>query len=906
MTSLGSARFAHLIYTSFDDGSGSGGGWQVKDMSGDLDPSERDTLTARVSTRFDLQPALERYPTPEAIEGRQRRLMYAEVPGGAAYWHTVEAGTDGSGRPGNVFAHVVLDRAVGDSIPAFRPVQLWMSPSWSMPYGPAATRAATVSSTALPELGTAVTRDEVLAFLTDVSVFRLGVLQVLLDAVAHAWEGGPPVVLLTDSSVSATFWIGAVSFFMSPATSRRFSWSTHDRASAVADNIRRKIHLTVAPDSEKEALEALGGVIVLDSKDDPILGELDDVPHRTHNGVSIEVTPWSMLAQAALSDYATAQSVVELQDAIAVEAGDDGLSPMWPLAIAVLSIPSIEDVRREASRVVSEQRPPGIHPDSRLAELSDRIDAEFAPQSADEAKTALVRAQSQSRDTTVALSDLIRLALRDDEWMSRHPAGEIGAEFAGPAPSALSSDIDALLGELAHLGSDRLVKKVDLAVRILRVAEILVTTNTQAAVNFDLVEQLCQVFEVVAAELMDPLAGPRIVAAVGRRLDERTAEVVVRRALATMPQSREVRFGHRFAEAVIRWLVPSKLEVPELWRIPDLTDGLDNSYDVAMFSECVYSALMRDWASPAERAHVRAHAGLAVWGVLDDQRQRADPGDRSEDLRELCRLNTLSLADVATLFKVFGNLVPLEAARHSVVHEEASASLGIVLAYLTGARYQPSNASGGGDADEVTLAWGALRGLADWSDLTRQDVVDFIDTYFAPIMNDYDGFFGRNSEAKELAQDLSRKLGLLFSVARSLGRDVSVYSVECCSYLEATAESQPVQLRGLMTRGIVDVSRLAGKSFVDFVGQRHSRAQGQYSGEDNFISDLVRKRLYTGPSDAESLRDAMWPLVREMPARDAEMIFDAYPRYVREWLELRGIRQPVSDTGSGGERGSQW
>ncbi|MDJ0362437.1 hypothetical protein [Rhodococcus sp. H29-C3] len=906
MTPSAPTRFAHLIYTSFDDGSGSGGGWQVKDVSGDLDPAERDALTAWVSTRFDLQPVLERYPTPEAIEGRERRLMYAAVPGGAAYWHIAEAGTDGSGRPGNIFAHVVLDRAIDDPIPAFRPIQLWLSPSWSMPYGPAATRSAVVSSTSLPEPGSAITREKVLAFLTDVRVFRLGVLQVLLDAVAHAWEGGPPVVLLTENSESGTLWIGAVSFFMSPATSRRFNWSTHDRAGAVVENIGRRVHLTVAPDSEKESLQALSGIVVLDSQDDPILGVLDGVPHRTHHGVSVEVTPWSMLAQASLSDYATALSVVELQDAIAEEAGGEGLSPMWPLAIAVLSFPSLEDVKREASRVVSEHRPGSLLPESRLAEVSDEIDAEFAPQSAVEAMAALIRSKSHGRNTTGALSSLIRLAVRDDEWMSLHPAGEIGAEFAGLAPSVFSTDISALLGELSGLACDRFAKKADLTVRLLRIADVLVATNADAAVSFDLVEQLCQVFENVAAELMDPAAGPRIVATVGRRLDERTLRLVVRRTLATMPRLREVRFGHRFSVEVIRWVAPSKLDVPALCQIADEKNQLEYPYDVALFLEYVYSTLMLDWASPPERAHVREYAGLAVWGILDDQRERADPSDRSEDLRALCRLNALSPSDVGALFKTFGEFVPPEAARQVVLYAEDTAHLATVLAHLIAAGHRPKLDGRRVKSDQVTIAWGALRGLADWGDLTRSAVVNFIDTYFDPIMNDYNELFGRSIAASELAQDLSQKLGLLFYVAQSMGHDVSAYTAECRSHLIATAESQSGQLRALMARSVVDVSRMAGKSFIDFVEQRYQRPSARPSREDEFLSELVRKQLYSGPSDSDSLRDAMWPLVRDMAAHDAERIFANYPRCVGEWLEAHGIRRYISDIRPSEDRGAQW
>lgn len=114
------ARYAQLTYTSYDDGSGRGG-WQVKQETGGLDAVEQQSLTARILTRFDLLPVMPDFPTPEQTAARPARLSYAPLPavgaGHAAYWHTVDAGRDASGRPGNVFAHVVLDRDVSAPSP---------------------------------------------------------------------------------------------------------------------------------------------------------------------------------------------------------------------------------------------------------------------------------------------------------------------------------------------------------------------------------------------------------------------------------------------------------------------------------------------------------------------------------------------------------------------------------------------------------------------------------------------------------------------------------------------------------------------------------------------------------------------------------------------------------------------
>ncbi len=126
-------RFGQLTYSSFDRGDGRGG-WQVKETSGALTPDEVQTLSSRVATRFDAGVEVGPFPTPDEVVALPRRLVYAPVPGhGMGYWHTAPAGADASGRPGNVFAHVLLDRAPA-TVDALRPVDLWRSPDWLTPF----------------------------------------------------------------------------------------------------------------------------------------------------------------------------------------------------------------------------------------------------------------------------------------------------------------------------------------------------------------------------------------------------------------------------------------------------------------------------------------------------------------------------------------------------------------------------------------------------------------------------------------------------------------------------------------------------------------------------------------------------------------------------------------------------
>lgn len=885
-------RFGHLIYTSFDDGSGTGGGWQVKDVSGGIDSAEREILTGWVKTRFDLLPALDRYPTPADVDGRQRRLMYAKVSCGAAYWHTVEAGTDGSGRPGNVFAHVVLDREIASAEPPFRPIELWMSPTWLIPYGPVNTRSATVDSVELPALGGAVTRDRVIDFLLDASVFRLGTFQVLLDAVAHSWDGGPPVVLLVEDSASTVLWIGAVAYFMSPGTSRSFSWSTHDRADAISESIRRKIHLTIAPNSERDALTGRGDIVLLDDTDDPTLGVLDGDPHVTQAGTSVVVTPWSMLAQAVLIDHSTAILALGSQDSIAIEAGDTALSPMWPLAMAVASMPGMDDVKKEAARIISEQRPAALAPGSRLALVSDQVDEESAPKTTPEAVAALRRAQSRSLSVSTPLSYVVRLAIVDADWLITHRVGEIGAEFTGRAPAALSAVIRTVVQGYIDAAQDKFTKHVAQAVRILRTADLLVVTKCDAAVDVDLIDLLCNAFETIVAEFSDPVSATKIIETVGG-LDERTLRLVVRPILATSAAAQQLPFGYRFGEVVLRWAFPINPKLPVLRSIAAATDAPDLRHDVALFSELLYGMFVRSWK--AENGNFSTHnlGDLALWGVLNDVRETG-AASRLDDVRTLCRLNTLSFDDVDVLFSRFGTAVPPEAAHFAVVHEKDPPLLASVLAQLTAAgRRMVAEPDAFTSQDRATVSWASLRGVAVWTDLKPEELNELVDKHFDVIAADLGSKkTGKAIAPVEMASDVLRNLAVLFYIAQSRGLDVSAVPAVARDNLRTALASQSTVLSGLIAAGVVDVARLAARSFMDYAEQQSNRLEPHRSHEDDVIADLARRRLYTGPLDWGSLRDAMWPIVRELSAAEAEMIFKSYGRYVEEWVARFELRTP--------------
>ena len=130
-----------LTFTSFDGGGGAG--WQIKESTG-LSPTEIERLRAGIDARLDAGVDLPRFPSADDLEGFPRRLVFDADPhhlgdGTMVWWHHAPAGVDGSGRPGNVFTHVLVGHHgpdLGDQTgtsPGARPIDWWRSPGWLTP-----------------------------------------------------------------------------------------------------------------------------------------------------------------------------------------------------------------------------------------------------------------------------------------------------------------------------------------------------------------------------------------------------------------------------------------------------------------------------------------------------------------------------------------------------------------------------------------------------------------------------------------------------------------------------------------------------------------------------------------------------------------------------------------------------
>lgn len=491
-------RYGQLAYTSFDP-PGSAGGWQIKQVAGGLTGGETQTLLAGMRTAFDAVEPLPAYPTPEQLERGPRRLAYRRIDARrAGYWHTVPAGSDSTGRPGNVFAHAVLDRTA-EAEPPQRPIQRWRSQRWLCPYGAAAVARAVLPDEA-PGPAAAVTKDSVLTFALDTSTWRLATLFGLLDAVAAALDGGPPVVLGVESVDAAAQWIGLVSFLMSPGTAAQLNFSTFDRADQVAGALHNEQHLTAVPVVDVPAVPA--GAVVIDETATLSLGELGGEPHRTSAGQPIAVTPWSAMAQVVLLEPGSARAVLDDIDRYAAQVLDTELPPAWPMAMAVASADNYADAHTEARSVIAAHTPRGVHPGSAAGATISGVMTQLVGTRTADAWEAVQHAPAGLAAEHADLTYACR-AIADDTWLSQLGPIPLGPRRfdSGSVPTQLSEAIGPALERARDVGPEQVLRLVDFLMR--------------AGVDDDRLSAALR--RDVVPTLTDQHSGPRLVHRLGQR-----------------------------------------------------------------------------------------------------------------------------------------------------------------------------------------------------------------------------------------------------------------------------------------------------------------------------------------------------------------------------------------------------
>lgn len=462
---------AQLTYTSYDDGAGRGG-WRIKQTTGEFSSAERDSVIERIPTVFDLEPRLPEFPTHEQIAARPVRLSYAYMSDGAgAYWHTVDAGRDASGRPGNVFAHVVLDRRAPDAR-STPPIVRWRSADWLTPYGAGEVTDAVLPENALPQPNPEFDAKSSVKFLMDGETDRPGVFRVLIDAVADALAGGPSVVLLTDDHETSARWIATVSYFLPIQLAQTLSWTTHDSPDYAAIDIARGTHLISMSRTLCGDLEKMAGAMLIADDEEPDLGDIGSV-HRVARG-TVPVTRLSVLVEGVLADDEVAVRVLAGRDRAAADFEAPELSAIWPLAVAVHAEPELDEFHDDAFRTIAADAPDSAAAKPWAAELVTRAQMRF-PLSISELLDKLIVARARGQDTAMIGCRFLDAALRDSEWM--------GSANIDDVPGVASVDIAAVRKPITALLDHIVAQSVNetTAAQLYRLAELVVRLGRRDA-----------------------------------------------------------------------------------------------------------------------------------------------------------------------------------------------------------------------------------------------------------------------------------------------------------------------------------------------------------------------------------------------------------------------------------------
>jgi hypothetical protein len=433
---------AQVAYGSAD-GSGSSGGWQVKQVVGEVDADTLTELTVRMATTLDPVFAMPEYP----VAGLPVRMMASLVGAGdrrVAVWHSYPAGRDASARPGNVFTHCAL---LAPS--AARPSMLWGCPQWRMPFG-----AQDVAATSLPveDAFEAVSPfPELAEFISDPDHWRIGTLAVLADAVHHALNGGPVVVLEVDDHIEAARWIAAISLCTDGKTAQRINFSTYERARDVEKWRALGLHVVGVPRADDEALRTLRGFVVIDVGEGVGLGDWRGAPHEIAGGGTVEVTPWSGLVLEACSSGEDLIELADSLDAVRESLPEEEWEPAWPLALLSWSV---DDPNPGAAQVLARSTParvvdiPGYY--SAVASALGYLLGNDQT-SRVSAFSSMLR-ESAGLMQTLAVGEVVAGAVADPVWLGQHggevdvPAG-LRPQLTAPLHQAVLDGLQLIVQE---------------------------------------------------------------------------------------------------------------------------------------------------------------------------------------------------------------------------------------------------------------------------------------------------------------------------------------------------------------------------------------------------------------------------------------------------------------------------
>ncbi|WLP88618.1 hypothetical protein [Gordonia sp. NB41Y] len=861
------SQYAQLTYTSFDDGAGRGG-WQVKEVRGDLTTAQRDTLVGRVVTRFDLDPRLPDFPTEAQIAERPSRLAYARMDDAGVFWHTTAAGPDATGRPGNVFAHIAVDRSRVHR-PGYRPIRLWGSPDWLRPYRAENVAAARLGTADIPAPGSIITLSSVVRFVTDDAVDRQGVFRVLIDAVTHALEDGPAVVLLTHSHDASAAWIAAVSYLLPPELAGRLGWTTHDRPDQIPAHIDRGTHLIAVPADSVDERTTFGGALVIDENEAPLLGDVGSV-HRVARG-EVPVSALSTFVEGVLEDEDTAVAVLLRRDEVGLALGGQSTSGAWPLAVAIAENPALDEFHDDALRVVAHDEPADTAALPEVAALIARARKQF-PITPDEALAQLRKAVAGQSDPGIPASRFLVAALDDRQWLHTSSFGKL--------PAVQAVDLSGVRATITSLLADA-EKSVDheptgTAIFVIRLTILL---DQLARHDSEFVE--------VEAELT--------------RLWERIDPSVIwdtnqQSNLVFIPLGVRAKFVR---PSLLRWnRVHLEAFRSPLWNwVFDDGSGRPleppanpSNADRRLYPIAVAACLRGTPAGTPDALNLgteqrQAAVTQAIEFVLEDL--TLDDAQARDLTGELTRLEAPAAADLLMWTHEKPRRTSPTMLHDHVFYENPTPDM---LYDLAG---QPR----GVDAAQDALVAAACLRRFHMNPGNIPDPPTLIETVRV-CMGDPVGW------NRPLAEDLRRMLyaGMLVAQSRAAAfATAGGPADERLTHQRPDTANRLLDLLGILIgRKLLDIGWVAARSYLsqfEHIRIDHVIADDLATEEpwaDRLLDEAVQDQRYHGPATADALRDAVWPTLRTVTAADAQDFFAEHPKQASAWLESFKIISPES------------
>lgn len=864
-------QFAQLTYTSYDDGSGRGG-WRIKQVAGELTAVERDALIERIPTTFDLEPRLPEFPTEDQIAARPARLSYAPLAGAGAYWHTVDAGRDATGRPGNVFAHVALDRRPV-TLRHDRPIARWGSADWLRPYGAVSVSGAQLAGSALPEPNPLLEVDKAVEFLIGENIDRQGVFRVLIDAVSAALTGGPAVVLLTDDDDVAARWIAAVSHFLPAVVAQELSWTTHDRPEYARIDVARGTQLIAMPRN------ALGDdirldAVVIDDMEEPDLGGLGS-EHRTSHG-TVTVSRMSVLAEGVLADETLATRVLTRRDEVAGGVAVDAATAVWPLAIAVNEEADLEEFHDDALRAIADEAPDSAASVPWAADLVTRAQL-VHPLSLAQLFTRLVTAAQRNQTTGIIATRFLDKALEVQEWSGGPPFDQVPAVRS----AKLASLRPAITEWIARLHAQRdIVPDTTTLSEGVRFAEVLDRLGRRDAD-----------FDAVRAEL-DTMLVPHDAGVFwggqqwpsnlhGDTVSPATRGRIIRPLL--MPYKLDDLL--RISGDVWMWLFddpPAGQGVIPVPANPTADDA--RLYPIAVRAVLSEGHGLRDPDPEGLRNRTAAAIDLAL-----DCTAISDSDCRTLT-EELIALVELPVADLISWAQQFPGRMATRALREQIMSGPADLALFIDVARSARTEHRP-------DPDVVsaaTLRWWYRE--PDASPMSREELLAHTEAVL--------------KAGPQLIAHYAEDLVLLVSTGFLVGQSVGLPWADPRSPVGHLLHERsryfldrlPSWVGYLARRQLIDLNWIVSQSFLGSIDNRlaprtiFEHGDNPVAWADAMVAESVADGSYDGPTSEDALRNVAWPTVRKADdAAVVESFFRDYRPAAREWL--RTFRIPGHDSG---------